>query len=383
MVRFFKDLMPRITHVMEWRDADKCILASTLTLGFVGVWILRMWLVERNPAYGPYMNPDFVEPMMALVLFQAFGHLSIVATAALLRRKARSMPGLVHVTNQFWYLCFFTDVYAVGAFTSPFIMLFLLAAVFGFIVFPLRPVVLSLGTFSALLVTSTIAERLGFIPYAPLISTNPLNAGRPHTSFILSLGLLPLLASALVLGLFAYVVTQLRDREKRLKEMVKTDYLTGVENRRSFMHRTEIEFARARRFKKPLAVVMLDVDHFKRVNDSYGHGTGDEVLKVVARILAAEVRRHDVIARYGGEEFALLLAETDETQARIMAERCRQKIESARLAMGGAAIKVTASVGIAAYPREDVSRIEQLIELADKALYQAKEAGRNRTVSAA
>ncbi len=375
--------MPRITHVMEWRDADKCILASTLTLGFVGLWILRMWLVERNPAYGPYMNPGFVDPMMALVLFQALGHLSIIATAAVMRRKARNLPGLVHVTNQFWYLCFFIDVYAVGPFTSPFIMLFLLAAVFGFIVFPLRPVVLSLGTFTALLVTSTIAERLGFIPYAPLIADNPLEAGRPHTSWILSLGVLPLLASALVLGLFAYVVAQLRDREQRLKEMVKTDYLTGVENRRSFMDRAETEFARARRFKKPLAVVMLDVDHFKHVNDSYGHGTGDEVLKVVARILAAEVRRHDVIARYGGEEFALLLAETDEAQARIMAERCRQTIESARLAMGGAAIKVTASVGIAAYPREDVSRIEQLIELADKALYQAKESGRNRTVSAA
>lgn len=383
MARPFKNWMSRVTHVMEWRDADKCALASLLTLGFVGVWILRMWLVERNPAYGPYMNQDFVAPMMALVLFQAFGQSVLIAVALLLRRKARRLPWLVHLTNQFWYVCFFLDLYAVGPFTSPFAMLVLLAAVFGFVVFPLRPVLYSLGTFTALLVASTIAERAGAIPYAPLMVTDPLDAGRPYTSWMLSLGVLPLLASVFVLGLFAHVVGQLQDREQRLKELVKTDYLTGVDNRRSFMDRAEREFIRAKRFNKPLTVVMLDVDHFKRVNDSYGHGTGDEVLKVVARILAAEIRRHDVIARYGGEEFALLLAETDEAQARIMAERCRQKIESARLALKGAAIKVTASVGIASCPREGVEKIGQLIDLADKALYQAKESGRNQTVIAA
>jgi len=381
--RFLGNLVWRITHVMEWRDADKCLLASSLTLGFVGLWAVRMWLVERNPALGAYMNPGFVDAMMGLVLFQAVGHLSIITTAVLLRRKTEKLPWLVHVTNQFWYLSFFLDVYAVGPFTSPFIVLFLLAAVFGLIVFPLKPVVLSLGTFGALLVTSTLAERFGFIPCAPLIGPDPLLSGRPHTTWILSLGVLPLLASALVLGLFAYVMIQLRDREQRLKEMVRTDYLTGVQNRRSFMERAELEFARAKRFGNPFSIVMLDVDHFKRVNDNHGHSTGDEVLKVVAHVLDGEIRRHDVIARYGGEEFALLLAETDEAQAGTMAERCRRRIEGARLVVGGAAIRVTASVGIASYPREGVSKIDQLIDLADKALYQAKESGRNQTVIAA
>lgn len=376
-------LAPRITHVMEWRDADKCLLASLLTLGFVALWIARLSLVQRDPAYGLYMNQAFLGPMLAFVWFQACGHLAIITAALVLRGRYKKLPWFIHLTTQFWYVCFFFSMYAIGPFTSPFVMLFLLAAVYGFIVFPLRPVLLSLGTFTGLLIASTVAERLDLIPYAPLINSTPLADGRPYTSWIMSLGVIPLLASAIVLAMFAYVIVQWRDREQRLKELCKTDYLTGVQNRRSFMERAETELVRAQRFTSPIAVVMLDVDHFKRVNDSYGHATGDEVLKVVAKILAAEVRRHDVIARYGGEEFALLLAETNEEQARVMAERCREEIERADIIVGGRAIKVTASLGIASYPHDEVANIEKLINLADQALYRAKDAGRNQVVIAA
>jgi diguanylate cyclase (GGDEF)-like protein len=375
--------MSRLEHVMEWRDADKCVLASTLTLPFVALWILRLTLVGHYPSVGAYLNPEFLPTMLAFVWFQALGHLAIIGIALALPKIPVRRPWLLHLTNQFWYACFFLDMYAIGPYTSPFVMLILLAAVFGLLVFPLQPVLLALATFTGLLVGSTIAERAGIIPYAPLIASSPLHHGRPFTSWILSLGAIPLIASAVVLGLFAIVIGQWRDRETLLRDLVKTDYLTGVDNRRSFIERGEIEFARARRFEKPLTIVLFDVDHFKAVNDNYGHHTGDEILKVVARLLAEEVRRHDVIARYGGEEFALLLAETDEAQAGILGERCRRKIENARFALSGSAFSMTVSVGIASYPREDVRKIEQLIALADKALYQAKEAGRNKTVIAA
>jgi diguanylate cyclase (GGDEF)-like protein len=207
--------------------------------------------------------------------------------------------------------------------------------------------------------------------------------GRPHTSWILSLGAIPLLGSGLILVIFAYVVRQWRDREERLRELSNTDYLTNLHNRRSFMETAEIEFSRARRFGSSLAIVMIDVDHFKRVNDGYGHGIGDEILKLVGKILAQEVRRHDVAARYGGEEFCFLLAETDEEQARVMAERCRERIEASQLMVRGSAVRVTASVGIAAYPHQGITRVEQLIDLADGALYRAKRDGRNRVAIAA
>jgi diguanylate cyclase (GGDEF)-like protein len=149
------------------------------------------------------------------------------------------------------------------------------------------------------------------------------------------------------------------------------------------MELAELEFSRARRYGSALSIVMVDVDYFKRVNDSYGHGVGDEVLKLVAGVLAAELRRHDIVARYGGEEFALLLAETPAEPARVLAERCRRRIEAAVLKAAAVTVRVTASVGIAAYPRPGVERVSQLIDRADEALYQAKEAGRNRVALAA
>jgi diguanylate cyclase (GGDEF)-like protein len=379
----YRNLAQRLTDLIEWNDADKGILTAALTLPFVALWILRLSMVQRYPHLGPYIDQDFLRPMLGFVWIQGFGHLAIIAVGLILRRRAKRHPWFVHCVNQFWYITFFFPLYAIGPYTSAFVMLVLIGPVLGFLIFPLRPVGLGLASFALLLVASTIAERLELIPYAPLLATPPLVDGRPHYTWILSVGGIPLLASALILGIFAYVTTQWRDREQLLKDLCRTDYLTVLHNRRSFMERATIEFSRAKRFRKSLAVVILDLDHFKRVNDRFGHGTGDEVLRRVAKLLADQVRRHDIVARYGGEEFSLLLAETDGEQARIMADRCREDIEEARLIVDGVPVAVTASVGIAAYPCEGVARVEQLIDLADSALYLAKKSGRNRVSLAA
>jgi diguanylate cyclase (GGDEF)-like protein len=382
LARFWERVETRLQNPWEWRDGYKCILTAALTLPFVCAWIIRLTLVHANPARGLYLDPEFVGPMLAFTWFQAAGHFAIIA-AGLLPRRLPRRPWLVHFTVQYWFVCYAVSLYAIGPYTSPFAMLLLIFPVMGFVVIGVRRLVYGLATFAALLVASTVAERLDIIPYAPLFVSTPLVDGRPHTSWILSLGGIPLLGSGVILVIFAYVVRQWRDREERLRELSNTDHLTNLRNRRSFMESAEIEFARARRYGKSLAIVMVDVDHFKRVNDGYGHGIGDEILKLVAKILAQEVRRHDVIARYGGEEFCFLLAETNEEQARVMAERCRERIEAAQLMVKRSVVRVTASVGIAAYPHEDITRIEQLIDLADGALYRAKDSGRNQVAIAA
>jgi diguanylate cyclase (GGDEF)-like protein len=372
----------RLQSPWRWRDGYKCVFASGLTLPFVVAWIIRLTLVHADPASGPYMEPGRVGPMLVFVWLQAAGHTAVIA-AGLLRRHPGQGTWLVHFAVQFWFVCFALTLYAIGPYTSPFAMLLLFFPLLGFIVIGIRRVAYGLATFAALLVATTVAERLAVIPYAPLFVSATLVDGRPYTSWIFSLGWIPLLGSGFILVVFAYVVRQWQDREDRLKELSNTDYLTNVRNRRSFMESAEIEFCRARRYGKPLAIVMVDVDHFKRVNDDHGHGIGDQTLQLVAKILAAEVRRHDVIARYGGEEFAFLLAETNQEQARVMAERCRERIEAAQLLVKGTVVRVTASAGIAAYPHEGVTRIEQLIDLADAALYRAKGGGRNRVSIAA
>lgn len=153
------------------------------------------------------------------------------------------------------------------------------------------------------------------------------------------------------------------------------DALTGLANRRSADARLVIEHARAQRDPRPLSVALVDLDHFKRVNDEWGHAAGDRVLAATAQALAATARTSDLPARFGGEEFLVVLPATDENEALVVAERMRAAVEAMRVELGATTIAVTASVGVSTLQRGE--SIERLIERADQALYRAKADGRN------
>jgi diguanylate cyclase (GGDEF)-like protein len=161
------------------------------------------------------------------------------------------------------------------------------------------------------------------------------------------------------------------------EENALTDELTRLPNRRYMAQRFLQEMQRARRYHKSLAFVMIDIDHFKTVNDSFGHLEGDQVLAELAKILLASKRESDVAARFGGEEFALILNETTAEGAMTLAERIRASVEQATFAGN---LKLTISLGVAA--TDDEEQFTSLMERADEALYEAKEAGRNRIVLA-
>jgi len=163
-----------------------------------------------------------------------------------------------------------------------------------------------------------------------------------------------------------------------MERMAVTDGLTGLMNHRRFQERLSEEFRRIVRHSEPISLILADIDHFKKINDEYGHPTGDEVLKRVAGVLKEMVRDIDIVARYGGEEFAIILINTDGEGACMLAERIRKAIEKKEFTFRGSRIPVTISLGIASYPKN--SRIkEDLILRADKALYSAKSKGRNRS----
>ncbi len=163
----------------------------------------------------------------------------------------------------------------------------------------------------------------------------------------------------------------------QLWEMATTDGLTGVYIRRYLLAKIGEEMLRAARFQHALSIVIMDIDHFKSVNDTYGHDAGDTVLKDVAQRLMNACRTTDMVGRYGGEEFVFLMVETDKESARLGAERLRQEIEEQVQIQ---AHNVTASFGIASFP-EDGTTVEQVMKNADLALYEAKESGRNRVVT--
>jgi len=177
------------------------------------------------------------------------------------------------------------------------------------------------------------------------------------------------------------ILVDITDRKKaeiKLEHLARTDVLTGVTNRRHFFELAETQFARAQRYNHALAVMMIDIDHFKQVNDRYGHLAGDLVLQMVARECQEHLRSTDIFARYGGEEFIGLLPEQDTDGAIETAERIRRMIEQAEAEFEAQSIHVTASIGLALIRNEKDLTLERLIDRADQALYQSKSDGRNR-----
>ncbi len=163
----------------------------------------------------------------------------------------------------------------------------------------------------------------------------------------------------------------------QLEQMAYRDQLTGLRNFRFFSNRLPEELQRAKRYRHQLSLIMIDIDHFKKFNDTHGHQAGNVALNHLAGILANTVRETDIVARYGGEEFALILPETTKRLAHEMASRVRANVEASPVILGSNHHRITISLGVATFPR-DCSTWEHLVECADKALYQSKQGGRNR-----
>ncbi len=161
------------------------------------------------------------------------------------------------------------------------------------------------------------------------------------------------------------------------QKLSRTDDLTGLNNRRAFTSLGNRALEQARRYNRPLALIMFDIDRFKVINDTHGHAAGDRVLQEVAVVVLRNARSADVSSRIGGEEFAVLLPETEKSQAVTFAERLRVDLEQLELVHDGATLQFTCSFGVAARG-EDVAVLDTLLKLADEALYRAKSAGRNR-----
>ena len=206
----------------------------------------------------------------------------------------------------------------------------------------------------------------------------------------LLLGLLFTVTLTSFLGIVLRLVVALQKKlvaaEEIIREMAITDDLTKLKNRRFLLTRLREEFDRATRYRHPLSCIFFDVDHFKRVNDTYGHEAGDAVLKTISVTAQEQCRQPDILGRYGGEEFLMILPETDLEQAGALAERLRQAIESQTSLTGQHQIRVTATFGVTCYSPKTTTTppdLADLIKQADTAMLEAKKAGRNRVGIAA
>ena len=218
------------------------------------------------------------------------------------------------------------------------------------------------------------------------IRTQILNYAKDGTELWLDINFVPLFDENGELAYYAAIERDLTEHKKlqfELEDMAKTDSLTRLANRQAFMERANSEFNRARRYSRSLSVIMIDIDHFKSINDQHGHAAGDEVLRQLGQHCSSRLRDSDFLGRIGGEEFVLLLPDTAQDSAYHVAERMREQLSTTSIVLdNGITLGITASFGVAAMNKEDAD-FNAILQRADTAMYDAKHGGRNQVKTAA
>ncbi|MEW6775849.1 MAG: GGDEF domain-containing protein [Bdellovibrionota bacterium] len=380
---FLRQLAARLGNPLRWSVADKSLLAAAFALPLIVTSYGLNLFIRANPKIAPYYDFPFLNFYLHWHEGIIAGWLALAAAALIFRKKNPNSRFLVYAVSQYGCITNTAYMYFPGYFTSPYLIMVLGGAMLLLLFFQGRPAFLGILSTLTVYAGISIAEGLRWIPSSPLLRYPPYIDGQLSSWWITVTASLSFVMMLLIFGISAFSIEQWRDREEKLEELSQTDALTGLPNRRRFLDALAGEVARAARLDRPLALVLCDADHFKRVNDTHGHPTGDEVLREIANVLSASIREGiDTPARIGGEEFAVILSETDLEGAQKFAARVMSAIRALSFHRNGTRFGVTLSLGVAAERGERVDS-ETLLEAADSLLYRAKRGGRDRVEAAA
>jgi diguanylate cyclase (GGDEF)-like protein len=372
--------LQRLEHrIVERHDATSCLvfvqvsLPALLLIG--GLQMVSMRTPQGLALYADGLAWRSLLALQLLILWQV----GVGLWASRRQTREESLPGLVQAAVV--PMCMGMALLAVGFGhkDTPMSMVMMVELVFARALFSLWQLRWAyLGTL-LLLVVAEVLQAVDALPYAPLLHLPVRGDGPMPEWWALWVRVLFAAASFPFSGALFFLAATLRRHRRQLETLVRTDMLTGLPNRREFMARLEREAHRQSRNGRPLSVVMMDVDHFKQVNDHWGHQAGDEVLARIGKILQGLTREQiDVAARYGGEEFVLLLPETELQGAVQVAEKISARLREQAFDALGAQFRVTQSVGVAEVVDGQAQRA---LQEADRNLYQAKREGRDRIVA--
>ena len=274
----------------------------------------------------------------------------------------------------------------VGSLTIATGVVLMSATILGLVLFELGFVIAMMTTPMLIIFGGSFLSALGYMEYSPIFIGSPTGGEHPDIFWVISTATFSLPFCATFFVFSAMLVKQWRAYDQEILSMATLDPLTHLSNRRFLMESFQREMAILNRHNKDdgaISCIILDLDHFKQVNDQHGHQVGDEVLIGAAKALQESVREYDIVGRYGGEEFLIILPKTAEDTAQVVAERCRERIAALQWTQDDLQVlSITASFGVAsALVNQNIS-VNQLIRSADEALYQAKEQGRNRVIMA-
>lgn len=367
---------------LEWSPVEIATALLVGTAPFLVGYIVRIGYLLCRPEIEPYFSRPFLVIVLALLSITLASAIVAFVISRRLRHTRPDHPVFTRAALGVWFGAVGLATYFVGPFTSPILAVFLAGAIAALVFFETEIAWFGICIGSAIVVGTGIFERLEVIPYGPLFVSVLGGEFRPeHTFVLMNVVVLTALFAAL-LTLFSTVMRMWRRSDAEVRKLAITDPLTGLANRRHFIERLELELARAERYGDSVALVLMDIDHFKEVNDRFGHVEGDRALVSVAReALTPTLRNVDLAGRYGGEEFAVLLPATDLEGGRAVAERLRALIARVEIA-GGSGPRISASFGVASAPHETIGGVIDLVRAADEALYEAKHGGRDRVVLA-
>ncbi|MCD6059737.1 MAG: hypothetical protein K0S16_48 [Moraxellaceae bacterium] len=377
-----RDWRQLLIDVINWSPVDRGMLP--LVLGLPHYLQILGWFayVLQRPDRDRLVNVAVGEQGTAVIGGMIVLTLALFGLGFHLRRRHPDVLWYQYVTVISYALCMTYCSWLIGTQTFVTGAVMLGGPVAGFILLDRKPVLIAfLGALGASIVLS-MASALGHLSYAPLV-VSPVDTDSALFWAVSSyfLAIIPIVALIVMAdrAIFAW-----REREAGIHAMSRTDPLTGIHNRRSILELLEKEIARTKRHGPPLSVVILDLDHFKKINDTWGHPTGDRVLQAASALLQATIRQCDAIGRYGGEEFLLLLPDTTLEGARVLAERCREKLAEVKMtADSGEEFGISGSFGLACNEQYFEFEAGVLIKAADEALYRAKAGGRNRVEAVA
>lgn len=367
----------KLAAVLEWSEVDKSIFLMFLLIPTLCAYIASIIALQLMPNATLLVHLEPLHELLKIELGLLFGALVITSVGIYLRKRRPTTLWIQHLATQYYSISLITCSYYIGTLTFCTGVVLLGAPVFGFILLNRRVVWGATIVSTIALLGLTYATAYGWLPYAPAVIP-PTNSA---TNLIwVNLIFFYTAPHFIVIIMFAdQILHYWRNREDTIRTLSRTDMLTNLLNRRSIMELLDMEVARTLRHGPPLTIVILDLDHFKRINDTWGHPTGDRVLKEAARVLSSSIRKCDMVGRFGGEEFMIMLPDTTLAGAAKLIERCRALLaETTILADNGDTIRMSGSFGLASNENRLSLSTETMIKLADEALYRAKAEGRNR-----
>ena len=371
-----------LAGVLEWRAVDKGMIPLLMAIATYVQYLLWCRYTLQRPDHARLINMAVIHTAITQAGWMLLGAVLLLVLGLCLRRLRPDFMPFQHLAVQYLSLTLVALGYFTGTLSFVAGVCVLGAPVSGFIVLDRRVIWGSTVVAALAMAGLIVANALAILPYAPLLA--PVTDAASRMFWLYSY---VFFASPFLLGITLAVdhaLASWRQREDVIRQLSRTDVLTGVHNRRSIMELLDREVARTIRHGPPLAVVLLDLDFFKRINDTWGHPVGDRVLQETVRVLRATIRQSDALGRYGGEEFLLLLPDTHLDGAVRLVERCRANLAETPILTGnGDAVRISASFGLASNEQCIGLSAETLIKSADDALYRAKEGGRNRVEAVA